>query len=62
MSDLFDVIEVEIAKPHRVRVIARDKSELNAEAIVNMAVIRRGVEDHFFKAVPAGKYKDGDAA
>lgn len=60
MSDLFDVIEVETAAPHRVRVLAANKTEENAEAIVRMAVMRRGVEHHFFTAAPPGKYKDGD--
>lgn len=57
---LFDVIEVEIAAPHRVRVLATGKSERNAEAVINMAVARRGVEEHFFQEMPAGMYRDGD--
>jgi hypothetical protein len=60
MCGKMDVIEVEIAAPHRVRVIATGKSERNAEAIVDMAVMRRGVDHHFFKTAPAGKYRDGD--
>lgn len=62
MSELLDVIEVEIAKPHRVRVIASNKTEANAEAIVNMAIMRRGVEAHFFTTCPTGKYQDGDVS
>lgn len=57
---MFDVIEVEIKAPHTVVVIANNKTERNAEAIVGMAVARRGVEDSFFTTAPAGKYKDGD--
>ena len=53
MNDLFDVIE--IANPENVRVIAEGKTERNADAIVKMAVIRRGVEAHFFMTVPAGQ-------
>ena len=55
MADLFDVIEIEIAAPENVRVIAEGKTERNANAIEEMAVIRRGVETHFFKTVPAGQ-------
>lgn len=61
MADKFDVIEVEIKNPHTVHVMDRDKDERNAEAFIKMAIARRGVETHFYKAVPAGKYNDGDA-
>lgn len=57
---MFDVVEVQIKAPHTVRVIATNKSERNAEAIISMAIMRRGVEHHFFKTVPAGTMKDGD--
>lgn len=57
---MHDVVEVEIAAPNKVRVIAENKTEHAAETIVDMAVIRRGVEDHFYKVVDAGQYKDGD--
>lgn len=60
MSELFDVIEVEIAAPHRVRVIDTLKSFRNAEAGVGMAVFRRGVDTHYFKKCAAGTYRDGD--
>lgn len=56
----FDVIEIGLDKPYRVRVIAEDKSEQNAEAIVNMAVVRRGCDNQFFATVPAGRYRHGD--
>lgn len=52
-EQLFDVVAVDL-KTGAVRVMARDKTEANAEAFVTMAVIRRGVEDEIFKAVPAG--------
>lgn len=58
--DRFDVIEVTMAAPHTVRVIASDKTEDNAEAIVSMAVMRRGVQAHFFTKCAPGEYKDGD--
>lgn len=57
---MLDVIEVEIAAPHRVRLMAQNKSEKTAEAIIRMAVARRGVEDHFFTTAPAGRYQDDD--
>jgi hypothetical protein len=60
VSKLLDVIEVEIAAPHRVRVMAQNKHERDAEAIVAISVMRWGVETHFFKTAPAGHYKDGD--
>lgn len=56
---MLDVIEVEFGT-HKVRIIDRNKSERNAEAVVEMAVIRRGVENSFFTTCPAGKYSDGD--
>jgi hypothetical protein len=60
MTTELDVIEVQIKAPHTVRVIARNKDEQNAEAIIKMAVFRRGVKDAFFKTAPTGKYRDGD--
>lgn len=60
MADLFDVLEVQIREPNTVRLIERDKDEKNADAVIAMAVARRGVADQFYVAVPAGLYKDGD--
>lgn len=57
---LLDVIEVQIRTPHTVRVMDRDMTERNAEAYINMAVFRRGVEHSFFTTAPAGTYRDGD--
>jgi hypothetical protein len=51
-EQLFDVVEVEIRNPSNRRVIASGKTERNADAIVRMAVIRRGVQHHFFTTVP----------
>lgn len=56
---LFDVIAVNI-ETNKVRMMATGKTERNAEAIEQMAVMRRGVEEEFFASVPAGLYKDGD--
>jgi len=62
MNDMFDVIEVEIAAPHRVRVISTGKNQKNADAVVAMAVMRRGVEHSFFITAPAGQYAEQIAA
>ncbi len=48
---LFNVVAVNI-KTGAERLIAERKTEHNAEAIVMMAVMRRGVDVEFFKAVP----------
>lgn len=57
---MFDVLEVKVADGYPVRVIATNKDEKNAEAIVSMAVHRRGIDGQFFTIVEAGKYADGD--
>lgn len=58
-NELFDVVAVNITTK-RVRLLAEHKTKRNAEAIVNMAVIRIGVDEEFYAPVLAGKYKDGD--
>lgn len=55
----YDVIAVSL-KDNRTRVISTNKSLRNAEAIRDMAVIRRGVDEEFFVEVPAGMYDEGD--
>lgn len=60
MDDKFDVVAVSFAS-HKVRLIDKDKSAKNAEAIVSMAVMRRGVDEEFFAVAPAGKYAEGDS-
>jgi hypothetical protein len=50
---LFDVVAVNI-KTNKERHIETNKTERNAEAIVNFAVIRRGCDVEFYKTVPAG--------
>ena len=57
MEGLYDVIAVNL-ESNRVRLIAENKSEANAEAIENMAVARRGVDEEFFVTVHAGEYKE----
>ena len=59
MREMFDVIAVNL-KTRAVRLMAERKNERNAEAIENMAVIRRGCDEEYFDTVPTGKYKEGD--
>jgi hypothetical protein len=58
-AKLFDVVAVDM-ETMKVRLLATDKTEANAEAIVNIAVMRNGVDKEFFTTVPLGKYKTGD--
>lgn len=52
MSDkLFNVIAVNI-ETKAERILAEKKSKENAEAICNMAVMRRGCDEEFYKTVP----------
>jgi hypothetical protein len=55
----YDVVAVDI-ESGVVRIIAHAKDEENAEAIVKMAVMRRGVDEEFFSAVPEATYQEGD--
>lgn len=55
----FDVIAVNIENK-TVRLMAQDKSYKNAEAIVNWAVMRRGVDEEFYAVVPCCMYHPGD--
>lgn len=55
----FDVVAVNI-QTQRVRILATDKDERNAEATITMAVVRRGVEEEIYTSVPTGSHKDGD--
>lgn len=61
MNDkLFDVVAVRTDTGKVSIVMAKDKTPENAEAIVNLAVLRRGVESEFFAKAQAGKYKGGE--
>lgn len=57
---LYDVVAVKIGGKNTVRFMAEGKTLPNAEAIVKMAVMRRGVNDEFYCEVPAGLYKEGE--
>lgn len=54
-----DVIAVNY-NTKKVRIFARGKSEANAEAIIEMAVMRRGIEEEFYTTSDDGRYNDGD--
>ncbi len=49
--ETFDVIAIN-QESHEERTLASDKTRTNADAIIKMAVYRRGVEVEFFKKVP----------
>lgn len=49
--ETYDVVAVNLVTKKK-RTLATDKTETNADAIVSMAVARRGVETEFFKKVP----------
>lgn len=55
-----DVIEVEFAAPHLVRVMETNLTAKNAEAFIEMAVLRRGVENQFYTTAPVRQFRDGD--
>lgn len=48
MSDLVDVIEVQIKAPHEKRVMETGLTKENAEAYIKLAILRRGVENQFY--------------
>jgi hypothetical protein len=56
---LYDVVAVDM-KTNKVRLLAENKTERNADAVVNMAVARMGCDEELFAPVAAGKYRDGD--
>jgi hypothetical protein len=51
-AELFDVVEVNYVKGERKH-MGRNLTERNAAAILRMAIMRRGLDDRFFKIVPA---------
>lgn len=51
MGGLFDVVAIDI-KTRDPRLLADRKTKASAEAIIKMAVIRRGVDSEFFAMVP----------
>ena len=60
MSELYDVVAVNIKTGMVESLFGERKSLRNAEAIVSMAVMRRGVDEQFYAEVPTGTLKVGD--
>lgn len=56
---LYDVVAVNI-ETKRIRLFGERETLPNAEAIINMAVMRRGVDEEFYAEVPTGKYAEGE--
>ena len=54
-----DVLAVSLTTK-KVRFMAQGLDEESAEAVVEMAVYRRGVDEEFFTVVKADSYADGD--
>ncbi len=59
-NELYDVVSVSIQTRKVTALYGERKTLRNAEAIVNMAVMRRGVDEEFYAEVPHAKYKVGD--
>ena len=59
MAETFDVVEVTFGGKV-INVVAVEKTARSAEAIVDMAVLRRGVDRSFFASVPASTHAVGD--
>lgn len=58
MAERYNVIAVRIADGTE-RTLAQDKSVIDAEAIVKMAVIRRGVNEEFYVIRKASEAANG---
>lgn len=59
MEQTYDTLAVNI-DTSAVRFFGRGKNLRSAEAIVNIAVARRGLDEEFYVVVPHGMYKEGD--
>lgn len=56
----FDVVGVNLST-NKVHMVKADLSAEDAEAVIKVAVMRRGVNMEFFTGVPAGEFKEGDS-
>lgn len=45
---------------NKVRMFEEKNTYANCEAIVNIATMRRGLDEEFYAIVAAGSHKDGD--
>jgi len=55
----WDVLSVNL-ETHRVSIMKANQTLRNAEAVSDMAVIRRGCDTEFYPVRPAGAYQEGD--
>ena len=53
MTDLVDVVAVEIKQPHTRRIMERNLTPQDAWSFIKIAVIRRGVDSEFYTTQPA---------
>lgn len=60
MSDTKTLDVVAVSDDNKVLWVDGPYDEPNAEAVINMAIMRQGVEDRFFAARPHGQHKTGD--
>lgn len=58
---MFDVVAVDF-RTKKARIMATNKTAANAEAFIDMAIMRRGVEFEYYKAVPADTVSDAAQA
>lgn len=58
-EELFDIVAVNF-DTNIIQMMGVGKTRKNADAIEEMAIMRRGVEECWYTVVEAGKYKDGD--
>lgn len=56
---MFDVVAVSL-EGRKVLWTMGPKTERNAEAIIDMAVMRQGCDDRYFTTSDPGKYAEGD--
>lgn len=59
-AEFYDVVAVNLNTRRVTALFGERKTLKNAEAIVMMAVGRRGVDEEFYAEVPTGKFKVGD--
>ncbi len=58
-TPFYNVVAVSLSTS-RIRLLSKGLNKADAEAVVMMAVARRGVKEEFFAVVSTGTYKDGD--
>ena len=56
----YDVVSVGIDTNEIVQIISTSRDRPSAEAVINWAVLNRGVETHFYTAVPTGSHAVGE--